>query len=217
MQTILKRPENEITKKIFRAQSKSPCPGDWVKLVQEDMSKYKIQLSEEDIVGMDESKYKSYIKYKVRSKSFLELSEMKRGHKKVRDITHMGLFGPQEYLTSELFSNKTRKLLYNLRCKSVVGIRGSFRTQYKENVFCPFLCIQEDTQEHILCCPALMAHLSNFEQDLLTQVKYSDLFGTLRQKKDVTGIFLNLLGIRTRLLEKDKESACEGNNSQPIC
>ena len=139
------------------------------------------------------------------------------GHKKVRDIKHMGLFGPQEYLTSELFSNKTRKLLYNLRCKSVTGIRGSFHTQYKENTLCPLLCPQEDTQEHLLCCPALMAHLNNSEQELLTQVKYSDLFGTLRQQKDVTGIFLILLGIRTRLLDKDEEPACEGNNSRPLC
>ena len=60
-----------------------------------------------------------------------------------------------------------------------------------------------------------MAHLSNCEQELLTQVTYSDLFGTLRQKKDVTGIFLTLLGIRTRLLEKGKEPACEGNSTLP--
>ena len=57
----------------------------------------------------------------------------------------------------------------------------------------------------------------NSEQKLLTQVKYSDLFGTLQEQKDVTGIFLILLGIRTRLLEKDVEPAYEGSNSRPIC
>ena len=187
LQTILKRPENEITKKIFRAQSKDPSPGDWVKLVQEDMSKYKIQLTEEEIVSMDKNKYKSYIKYKVRNTSFLELSQMKMGHKKVRNIIHMGLFGPKEYLKSDLFSNKIRKLLYNLRCKSVAGIPASFHTQYKENIFCPLHCLQEDTQEHILCCPELMAHLSNSEQKLLTQVNVLTYLVLYRSRRMILG------------------------------
>ena len=84
------------------------------------------------------------------------------GHKKVRLITHTGLSSPQGYLTSELFSNKTRKLLYNLRCKSVTGIRGNFCKQYNDNISCPVLCPQqhEDNQEHILCCQKLVAQLS---------------------------------------------------------
>ena len=81
-----------MTKKIFRAQSKDPGPSVWVKLVQEDMSKYKIQLTEEDIVSMDENKYKSYIKYKFRNTSFLELSEMKMGHNKGRNKNTHGSF-----------------------------------------------------------------------------------------------------------------------------
>ena len=216
LQTLLKRPESEITKKIYRAQYKNPLPGDWVKLIQEDMTKYSIHLSEDDICGMDSETYKSYIKRKVRNVAFSELSQMKISHKKVQHINHMGLVGPQNYLTSELLSNKTRSLLYNLRCKSVSGIRGSFRRQYREDIFCPFLCpMKEDTQEHILCCQKLVAHLGNSERKLLEKVKYPDLFGTVSEQKEITGIFLILLRIRKRLLDKDPEPAYEGNNSRP--
>ena len=32
-QTILKRDEKEVTKRIYRAQKKNPIPGDWVLLI----------------------------------------------------------------------------------------------------------------------------------------------------------------------------------------
>ena len=38
----------------------------------------------------------------------------------------------------------------------------------------------------------------------------------MTEQKEITDIFLILLRIRTRLLEKDPEPAYEGNNSRPI-
>ena len=130
--------------------------------------------------------------------AFLELSQVKNGHQKVTHINHVGLNGPQEYLKSDMFSNKIRGLLYNLRCKSVPGIRGSFHRQYNEDISCPLLCSvqNEDTQEHLLCCPKLVAHPSNSQQKLLDQAKYPDLFGSLAEQKDVTEMFMILLKIR---------------------
>ena len=56
-----------------------------------------------------------------------------------------------------------------------------------------------------------MAHLSSSEQELLNQVKYIDLFGSLTEQKDVAEMFAILLKIRKRLLGDVLESACEGN------
>ena len=53
-QTILKRDEKEVTKRIYRAQKKNPIPGDWVLLIEQDMMKYEIQLDEDQIIIMDE-------------------------------------------------------------------------------------------------------------------------------------------------------------------
>ena len=62
----------------------------------------------------------------------------------------------------------------------------------------------------------MVAHLSNSEQELLNQVKYPDLFGSLTEQKDVAEMFAILLKIRKRLLGDVLESACEGNNSRPV-
>ena len=216
--TLLLRPENEITKKIYRAQAKNPCPGDWVLLLQEDMRKYDMLISEEDICGMSKDIFKAYVQKKVRNLAFFELSQAKSGHQKVQNIRHVGLKYPQQYLKSDMFSNKIRGLLYNLRCKSVPGIRGSFHRLYNEDISCPLQCSVhiEDTQEHLLCCPKLVAHLSNSEQELLNKVKYIDLFGSLTEQKDVAEMFAILLKIRKRLLGDVLESACEGNNTRPV-
>ena len=146
------------------------------------------------------------------------MSQVKSGHQKVQNIRHVGLKYPQEYLKSDMFSNKIRGLLYNLRCKSVPGIRGSFHRLYNEDISCPLQCSvhNEDTQEHLLCCPKLVAQLSISQLRQLEQVKYSDLYGTVAEQKEITEIFLILLRIRTRLQENDPEPAYEGNNSRPL-
>ena len=41
-QNILKRQSDELVKKVFVAQQKSPRKEDWMELVREDMKKYNI-------------------------------------------------------------------------------------------------------------------------------------------------------------------------------
>ena len=41
-QNILKRQSDELVKKVFVAQQKSPHKEDWMELVREDMKKYNI-------------------------------------------------------------------------------------------------------------------------------------------------------------------------------
>ena len=109
-------------------------------------------------------------------------------------------------------------LLYNIRCKSVSGLQGSFHRRYNEDISCPLQCsVQNEVrQEHLLGSPKLLAHLSDSDQKLLDQVKNPDLFGSLTEQKDVAEMFAILLKIRKRLLGDVLESACEGNNSRPV-
>ena len=101
------------------------------------------------------------MKYKVRKKAFRELCDVQKRHIKVQDIKYSGLNQPQEYLTSTSFSNKKRYLLYNLRCRSVKGIKDNFHRLYNDKVSCPFLCPQQiDNQEHIISCAPVIAKLS---------------------------------------------------------
>ena len=53
--TILKRPEEEMLKKVFKTQKTVRTPGDWAATIEEDLKAYKINLSDEEI--SETSKY----------------------------------------------------------------------------------------------------------------------------------------------------------------
>ena len=114
---------------------------------------------------MDDQSFQNIVKSKVRKIAFSELSIIQQKHTKVQNIQYSGLSAPQEYLMSTTFTNKKRQLLYNLRCRSVNGIKDNFHRLYGDELACPFLCPQQvDNQEHLLTCKLLITHLSASNQ-----------------------------------------------------
>ena len=59
--TIPRRQNNEITRKVYQCQKKSPLPGDWCKLVAGDFEKMGLNMSDEVIAQIAEGDYK-YLK-----------------------------------------------------------------------------------------------------------------------------------------------------------
>ena len=160
LQTILKKSNNKIVKKVYLAQKRNPCNGDWIKLFDSDKEKYNMTISDEEIEAMTEHDYKSLVKQRVKEKSFEELSIIQNEHSKVKHINFKNINKPQDYLTSKVFKNKTSMLLFKMHCESVRGIKNNFHKLYNGNTFCPFQCQNEcDTQPHILRCQKLIEHL----------------------------------------------------------
>ena len=118
LKNILNRPDYEIIKQVYEAQRKEPCKGDWITLINDDMTKYDIKLSDEAIKDMTDIDYKKLIKRKVREKSFNELENIKRNHDKVNTIKFGQSDDGESYLTCDLFNNKQISTLFNLRCKT---------------------------------------------------------------------------------------------------
>ena len=54
LQTILKRPDHEVLKRVYMEQKKNPCRGDWVKLVEADLVELEISYDEEKIASVSE-------------------------------------------------------------------------------------------------------------------------------------------------------------------
>ena len=153
---------------------------------------------------------------RIRKIAFSELQVIQKGHDKVRDIYFKDLEGPQEYLCHKLFSNRLSSLLFNLRCRSVKGIKDNFHRQYQDNLFCPFSCLRSiDSQEHLFICPYLKKHLNHEKISLLEGVKYEHLFGSIDEQHSAALGFSIILRIRDRLLGNQRP-AYHGNNCGPI-
>ena len=163
LQSILRKDNREIIKKIYVAQQKSPCIGDWVLLVNEDRTKYNIENSDEKIANMSDFEFKKHVKKQVRQHAFNELKEIQTEHLKVKHINFDRLKLPQEYLCDKRFTNRLSSLLFNLRCQSVNGVKGNFSNLFNGNTQCQFKCFnKEDTQEHMLECHELNTYLDQY-------------------------------------------------------
>ena len=103
-------------------------------------------------------------------------------------------------LEEQIFTKKNSKLLFNMTCQSVKGIRNNFHNFYDENIHCPFKCKNSyDTQAHVLSCPD---HLSQYHKNDLNLVQYSDIFGSLLGQSKVIISFQQLMRVSERLLEE---------------
>ena len=72
LHTILKRHDDEITKKVYLCQKRNPLPGDWCVMISEDFYKMGINMTDDQIVQMQEIDYKKLIKSKVNCTAFNE-------------------------------------------------------------------------------------------------------------------------------------------------
>ena len=209
LKTLIDRPDSELTKKVYNAQKINPTPGDWYSTILQDFDSINEEFDEYKISLMSDKQYKSLIKGKVRTRVFNNLIEAQKNHNKINMIKYLDLSKPQPYLLSSEFDNQMCSLLFNIRSRTVNGIKGNFPTLYKDDKQCN-LCGQEDTQEHILKCHMVNAHVAN-----PSKCEYSDIFGTPRQQREITLYFDKVLKVRERLLDELKRRIPVCTNTGP--
>ena len=67
LQTILKRSNDEITKKVFECQKNNPVKGDWSEMVNRDFSNIDMTMDEELIKSESKNQYKLRLKKQIKS------------------------------------------------------------------------------------------------------------------------------------------------------
>ena len=141
--------------------------------------------------------FKSAVKSAVWKIFYQQLQEKKEMHIKVKHIKYSGRRQPQPYLTSHKFDNNMASLLFNLRCSSINDFKDNFHTLYGKSPHCKMLCGKGiDSQRHALSCKAILEKLSSSELDIMNQLSYSHLFGTIGEQLIITTMFSRILQIR---------------------
>ena len=195
LQTILKRHDDEITKKVYLCQKSNPLPGDLCQLIAEDFDKMDIHMSDDHIAQMHESEYKKLIKRKVYYTAFMELEQLKESHSKVRDNQYTDLNHMQPYLSNRNPSHSQISIMFSLRSKTLRNIRSNFPKMYS-SLLCPLCKSHEDTQENILLCKVLKNILP---PNIHTE--YEHMRGTTDQQTIFLQVFERYLKIRDELLD----------------
>ena len=139
LQTILKREDEELTKRVLQAQINSPCPGDFIKLIEEDFQTLGISMDVALVTQTSVDVFKQLVKSKIRNAALKYLQSIQQKHTKVNQIKYDKL-ETQKYLTSPLFSNEETELLYGLRTRTVDCFKANFANMNTGNMFCPLNC-----------------------------------------------------------------------------
>ena len=186
LQTILKRNDDELTKKVLLAQKNAPVKGDFIKLVESDGQNLGVNI--ENIEKISKQGLKKLVREKARAAAFKYLSELKAKHSKVQNIIYKEL-ACQNYLKNIVFSNEEASLLFALRTKTSKHFKANFPNMNKSCIHCPLKCWGEgeepikDTQEHILECknPTKMRTSPR-------KVEYTHIFGNIKKQKEAVVI-----------------------------
>ena len=199
---ILSRDKDELLRKVYEAQKSNPVMGDFAKIVEKDLEK--IGLSHEDVAQESFTKkaLKKELSESVRSAAFVEMIQSLQRSTKGKNMRYNQL-QIQDYLGSGLFSNEEQRLFFAIRTRCVKGIKTNFPNMHKVCRHCPLNCDSEkpheDSQEHLLECPAL-GEKSRIESDFIHA-------GTVEQSL-LTKEFSRRIKVREELLLEDVDSTC---------
>ena len=109
-------------------------------------------------------------------------------------------FKLQDYLSSPLFNNESRNLLFRLHTRTVIGIKSDFKGIYSDTT-CPLGCGQSDTLQHILSCTVLKRYHTS--TCISSDTKYEHIFSDdTKKQKSITELFRQLLEIRNEILSQ---------------
>ena len=107
----------------------------------------------------------------------------------------------QEYLTSPMFTNSEVQLLFSLRSR-MVDCKDNFKNKYHGlDLLCPFCAKDVDSQPHMVECTIVASKLKS--RNISTRkIVYEDIFGDIREQKEATALFRDLIDARDILKEE---------------
>ena len=197
-QTILKRNNIELTKRIYEEQKINPTRGDFSELIKEDFRMIDIPQNDELIKNTNTHTYKLFIKSRVKSKAFEFLNTKLKKHSKVQHIKYDKL-EMQMYMVSPLFSNCDVNMLHALRSRGT-ECKVNFKQKYQHTSLKCSLCgLEDEDQKHLLTCNVILKYWKS-KNISVRKSDYEDIFSKdIRKQKEITTIFRELFEIRTKL------------------
>jgi hypothetical protein len=205
LKNILDRSDNELVKKVYKAQKENSTKGDFVKLVQNDLESIGMTLEDQGLARSSKSTVNKEIKLAIKDAAFKELMKLKSEKKKLKEIEYKKL-ELQDYLNND--SGLTRNesnAIFAIRSKCVKGIRSNFGKLFRSNK-CPLNCEDDqtpvDTQDHILKCKQLEHENGDFSLENLN-------VNSLERKASIKE-FLRLKLMREKRLEQLEPSSLPG-------
>ena len=194
---ILKRNEDELINKFYKAQKLKPSKNDWVMTIEEDKKYLGIIMEDNDIKKLSKYKFKQILNDKIKELSFKYLIKKKESHSKTENLNYNNL-EVQSYLKSDSnLNNDEKQLLFKFRTR-MIDVKINYRNRYLDST-CQLGCDSEESQSHLFECEVLI----NKCEDLANNVKveYEDIFGDRTSQIDAIKLLTKMWNTREQILE----------------
>ena len=200
-QTVMLRPDNEITKQVVICQKNTRIEGDFYAQVSSDMAK--LNISENDIITCSSDMLREKLKKEIDKAALNYLKELGRNHSKVREWMY-GDFKGMGYFYDARFSTELSNLLFTFRTR-MFNVRNNFRNNYRvQGTICPVCHEYEDSQEHLFDCEPIKLTIDGHD------CKYEDIFSNnIDTLFKVSNVLKQIVKIREEFEDEQEEGELE--------
>ena len=185
---ISQKDDSELVKKFFMTQKSLVCKNDWVLQLKSDLKECNISLSEEEIMKMKRTTFKSFLKRKINAVAKQYLFELRSSHSKSTNLLHKNEL--KDYLSSDKISLEGKKLLFSMKTRGV-NVKTNFKNGYSD-LMCRFCQKQgeDESETHLLHCEKVICE--NNLRNIVKDIKYSDIFGTIEQQINASKVWCKI-------------------------
>jgi hypothetical protein len=192
---ILSRDESELIHRIYKTQKISSSVGDWVRILESDKQELDIKMTYEEIQGVSKNVFKTFVKKKVKIYYLQHLNNLKKKHSKsefleCRDVKMA------EYIKDPRFNTRKKQLLFKLRSKTL-DVKQNFKNQ-NQNPWCTSCGLFQETQGHLLQCPALVKNLQ-YLRGKTSILNEKFIYGSLEQQEIIVNIYSDIMEVRENM------------------
>ena len=116
-----------MVSRFFWAQWLSPCKGDWVNLIKQDLEDLDIPEDLSELSSYSKFSFKKYVRSKAKQLAFITLMSCKQNHSKIKSLMYTDLRTQDFYLSSELSTDEARSVfLFRVHmCQFSANFRGT--------------------------------------------------------------------------------------------
>ena len=210
--SILHKSDNELVKKVYNTQKEFPVKNDWVLQVQDDLSKCKIELSDEEIASMNKEKFRKIVNSAIKELSEEYLSNLVEKHSKTEKLVPSDKM--QNYLTNDDTTVNEKKLLFSLRSR-MYPVKMNYRNGHS-NLLCSLCSKEEENQQHLLVCEKIVEEEKLRNVIMKNKIYYEDIFGSPKKQTEAVKIWKIIDEIWKRKLKATLDPSLSGSQDAPL-
>ena len=148
---ILNLEHDDPVRRVYHELRKFAHEKNWSNNIHDTLNKYTINMEDEEIRVLSRTEWKELIKKKVYARTLDILNaECGRGSKTAKLFYEE--FKCQEYVTA--LSPREARALFRVRSRTVLCKKNQ-KSSWTGDLFCRFGCQVEESQEHVINCPAI--------------------------------------------------------------